>query len=147
MDSRRISKSKWYLCKALNDMNSAKNSNITLDSLNKIAEVLDLSFSLWKICLLVMIPKCLLVYPTKKHYLLVKTTYLPNSKMTLSKSQFMMSMQVQGKGLLIWALTHHIEVDKASFRAYFRFNSFVDLSIITARGDFMFQPYRLIASF
>ena len=125
---------------------STKDNNITLDSLNKIAEALDVNVELF-------VTRD--VSPSRMNNMSLSVSKLSPSDSLVSLSQNDLSTKEHSNDLVkipvfddVYAsaghgfineehISRHIEVDKASLRAYFGLTSFNDLSIINARGDSM----------
>ncbi|WP_281651100.1 LexA family transcriptional regulator [Helicobacter bilis] len=115
---------------------SAKDNNITLDTLNKIADALEVNVELF-----VMRD----MSPSRMNNM--SLTHV--SKLSLSQNNTQSNDSVRipvydevyasaGQGFINDEhITQHIELDKGFLRSYFGLTSFLDLSIITARGDSM----------
>ena len=131
-----LSKASGVSLQSIKRYESAKDNNITLDTLNKIADALEVNVELF-----VMRD----MSPSRMNNM--SLTHV--SKLSLSQNNTQSNDSVRipvydevyasaGQGFINDEhITQHIELDKGFLRSYFGLTSFLDLSIITARGDSM----------
>ncbi|WP_410780180.1 XRE family transcriptional regulator [Helicobacter bilis] len=131
-----MSKASGVSLQSIKRYESAKDNNITLDTLNKIADALEVNVELF-----VMRD----MSPSRMNNM--SLTHV--SKLSLSQNNTQSNDSVRipvydevyasaGQGFINDEhITQHIELDKGFLRSYFGLTSFLDLSIITARGDSM----------
>ena len=131
-----LSKASGVSLQSIKRYESAKDNNITLDTLNKIADALEVNVELF-----VMRD----MSPSRMNNM--SLTHV--SKLSLSQNNTQSNDSVKipvydevyasaGQGFINDEhITQHIELDKGFLRSYFGLTSFLDLSIITARGDSM----------
>ena len=123
-----LSKASGVSLQSIKRYESAKDNNITLDTLNKIADALEVNVELF-----VMRD--------------MSPSRMNNMSLTQNNTQSNDSVRIPvydevyasaGQGFINDEhISSHIELDKGFLRSYFRLTSFVDLSIIAASGDSM----------
>ena len=138
-----LSKASGVSLQSIKRYESAKDNNITLDTLNKIADALEVNVELF--VMRDMSPSRMnnmsLTHVSKLS--LSDSLVSPSQNNTQSNDSVRIPVYDEvyasaGHGLINEEhITQHIELDKGFLRSYFGLTSFVDLSIIAASGDSM----------